>query len=282
MLTLCFDDALSGSCGSGALGCHGLTELVGRQAPAGPDVKVLWRSDGALVAVCDGLGGVALWRSGGPGICASHGGAQSKNGVLVLDAPAELDAEIHLRNAEAALVASGERELPLMRDAPLVCVFGGLYLMMRNGCVSVASAGASQQMNGGTELVGFSGTALRARREAGLLAVAATSLPTSNTTGLVAFDGASLHSSDGLVGADGAFLWRNGEPELGASDEASLQKNNEVGVVWPGDFDKCPLNIDLVGRGEPMAAVTAGVAMERNGTDVGGDDYEPVVAPDAA
>lgn len=205
-----------------------------------------------------------------------------KNGALVPDASGELDAKIHLRNGEAALVASGELELLLMRDAPLVCVFGGLYLMMRNGYVSVAFVGAFLQMNGGTGLVAFFGTALRTRRGAGLAAVAATSLPTSNTTGLVAFDGASLQSSDGLVGADGAFLWRSGELELGASGEASLQKNNEVGVLWPDDFDKCPLNIDLAGRGELLAVATAGVAMELNGTDVGGDDYEPVVAPDAA
>lgn len=138
--------------------------------------------------------------------------------------------------------------------------------MMRNGYVSVAFVGAFLQRNGGT----------------GLVAVAAASLPTSNTTGLVAFDGASLQSSDGPVGADGAFLWRSGELELGASGEASRQMNNEVGVLSHDDFDKCPLNIDLVGQGEPVAAATAGVAMELNVTDVGGDDYEPVVALDAA
>lgn len=204
-----------------------------------------------------------------------------KNGALVPDASGELDAKIHLRNGEAALVASGELELPLMRAVPLVCVFGGLYLMMRNGYVSVAFAGAFLQRNGGTGLVAFFGAALRTRRGAGLVAVAAASLQTSNTTGLVAFDGASLQSSDGLVGADGAFLWRSGELELGASGEASLRKNNEV-VSWPDDYGKRPLNIDLVGWGERLAAATAGVAMELNVIDVGGDDYEPVVAPDAA
>lgn len=205
-----------------------------------------------------------------------------KNGALVPDASGELDAKIHLRSGEAALVAPGEPEPPLTRDAPLVCVFGGLYLMTRNGCASAAFAGAFLQMNGGTGLAAFFGTALRTRHVAGLVAVAAASLPTSNTPGLVAFDGASLQWSDGLVGADGAFLWRSGELELGASGEASLPKNNEAGVLWPDDFDKWPLNIDLVGRGELLAAATAGAAMELNVTDVGGDDYEPVVAPDAA
>lgn len=164
------------------------------------------------------------------------------------------------------MVASGELELLLMRDAPLVCVFGGLYLTMRNGYVSVAFAGAFLQMNGGTALVAF----------------AVASLSMSNRPGLAAFDEASLQSSDGLVGADGASLWRSGDLELGASGEASLQKNNEVGVLWLDDFDKCPLNIDLVGRGELLAAVTGGVAMELTVIDVGGDDCEPVVAPGAA
>lgn len=205
-----------------------------------------------------------------------------KNGALAPDASGELDAKTRLRNGEASLVASGELKLPPMRDEPLVCVFGGLYPMMRNGYVSVAFAGAFLQMNGGTGLVASFGTAPWTRRGAALVAVAAASRPTSNRTGLVAFDGASLQSSDGLVGADGAFLWRSGELELGASGEASPQKNNEVGVSWPDDFDKRPLNIDLVGRGELLAVATAGVAMELNVIDVGGDDYEPVVAPDVA
>lgn len=38
------------------IGSHGLIELVGRPVLAGPDVKVLWRSDGALVVASDGLG----------------------------------------------------------------------------------------------------------------------------------------------------------------------------------------------------------------------------------
>lgn len=205
-----------------------------------------------------------------------------KNGALVPDASGELDAKIHLRNGEAAWVASGERGPPLMHDAPLVCVFGGLCLTMRNGYASVAFAGAFLQRNGGPGLAAFFGAALRTRRGPGLAAVAAASLLTSNTAGPGAFDGASLQSSGGLVGADGAFLWRSGELELGASGEASLRKNNEVGFSWPDGFDKRPLNIDLVGRGERLAAPTAGVAMELNVTDVGGDDRAPVVAPGAA
>lgn len=180
------------------------------------------------------------------------------------------------------MVASGELKLPSMRDAPLACVFGGLYPTMRSGYAFVAFAGAFLQMNGGTGLVASFGTALRTRRGAALVAAAAASQPRSNRTGLVAFDGASPQSSDVLVGADGAFLWRSGELELGASGEASPRKNNEVGVLWPDDFDKHPLNIALVGRGELLAAATAGVAMELNVIGVGGGDCEPVAAPDVA
>lgn len=104
-----------------------------------------------------------------------------------------------------------------------------------------------------------------------------------NGYGSVAFAGASLRMSRRTVLAafDGAFLWRSDELELGASGEASLQKNNVVGVLWPDDFDKCPPKIDLVGWGELLAVATAGVVMELNVIDVGGDDYEPVV-PDSS
>lgn len=188
-----------------------------------------------------------------------------KNGALVSVASGELDLKIHLRNGEAALVGSVEQELLLMHDELLVCVPGVVYLMMHNGYGSVAFAGSSLRMNDGT----------------GLVAVAAASLRVSRRAGLAAFDGASPPSSDGLVAPDGAFLWRSDELELGASGEASLQKNNVVGVLWPGDFDKCPPKIDLVGWGELLAVVTAGVVMELNVIDVGGDDYEPVV-PDSS
>lgn len=172
-----------------------------------------------------------------------------KNGALVSGASGELDLKIHLRIGEAALIASVEQEPLLMHDEPLVCVLGVVYLMMHNGYGSVAVAAASLRM--------------------------------SRRTGLAAFDGASLQSSDGLVAPDGAFLWRSDELELGASGEASLQKNNVVGVLWPDDFDKCPPKIDLVGWGELLAVATAGVAMELNVIDVGGDDYESVV-PDSS
>lgn len=205
-----------------------------------------------------------------------------KNGALAPDASGELDAIIHLRNGEAALAASGELKPPSMRGAPLACVFGGLYPTMRNGYAFVAFAGEFLQMNGGTGLAASFGRALRTRRGAALVAAAAASRPRSNRTGLAAFDGASPQSSDGLVGADGAFLWRSGELELGASGEASPRKSNEVGVLWPDDFDKRPLNIALVGRGDLLAAATAGVAMELNVTGVGGGDCEPVAAPDVA
>lgn len=162
------------------------------------------------------------------------------------------------------MIVSVEQELLLMRDEPLVCVLDGVYLMMHNGYGSVAFAGASLQMNDGT----------------GFVAVAAASLRMGRRIGHAAFDGAFLQSSDGLVAPDGAFLWRSDELELGASGEASLQKNNEVGVLWPDDFDKCPQKIDLVGRGVLVAVVTAGVVMELNVIDVDGDDYEPVV-PDS-
>lgn len=153
-----------------------------------------------------------------------------RNGALAPDASGELDAIIHWRRGEAASAASGEPEPPWMRDAPSACVFGGLYPTRRNGYALVAFAGASPQMNGGTALAASSGRALRTRRAAALAAAAAASRPTSSRTGPAAFDGASPQWSDGLVGADGAFLWRSGEPELGASGEASPRRNNEVGV----------------------------------------------------
>lgn len=205
-----------------------------------------------------------------------------KSGALVPDASGEIDAKIHLTNGEAALVASGELEPLLMHDAPSVCVSGGVCLTMRSGCGSVAFAGASLQTHDGTGLVAFFGTALRARRGTGLAAAAAASRQMSNRTGLVASDGASLQLSDGLVAVDGAFLWRSDEPELGASGEASLQKNNGVGFLWPDDLDKCPQNRDLVARGVLLAVATGGGVMEQNVTDVGGDDYDPVVVPDAS
>lgn len=47
-----------------------------------------------MAAASAGPGGVALWRSGGPGIFAFHGEARLKNGALVPDASGELDAKI--------------------------------------------------------------------------------------------------------------------------------------------------------------------------------------------
>lgn len=202
-----------------------------------------------------------------------------KNGALVPDASGELDAKVHWRNGEAAFA---ELELLLMHDALLVCAPGAVYLRTHNGYELVAFGGASPQTNDGTGLVAFFGTALQTRRGTGLVVVAAANLQVSNRTGLVAFDGASLRSSDGPVGADGAFLWRSDELELGASGEASLQKNSEVGVLSLDDFDKYPQSIDLVDRSERLAEVMAGVAMELSATDAGGDDYEPVVVPDAS
>lgn len=38
------------------IGSRGLIELVGRQALPGPDVKVLWKSDGALDVAYGELG----------------------------------------------------------------------------------------------------------------------------------------------------------------------------------------------------------------------------------
>lgn len=47
MMTLGSDYDLLDFSGSDGSGCPGLAELGGRQALAGPDAEVLWRSDGA-------------------------------------------------------------------------------------------------------------------------------------------------------------------------------------------------------------------------------------------
>lgn len=117
-----------------------------------------------------------------PGVCVFDGAARLMNGEAAPDASGELGEEVRPRSGEAAFAASGEpgAEVPLMNDGPLICAFGGAFLMRSSGHGLAASAEAPQQVSGGP--------------------------------GIAATGAASQLRNDGpgLGASDGAFLLRNG------------------------------------------------------------------------
>lgn len=163
---------------------------------------------------------------------------------------------------------------------PGVCVFDGAAQLTNGGAVPDASGelGEEVQSRSGEPAFAASGEpgaeALLTNDGPWIYAFGGAFLMMSTGHGLVASAEAPQQMSGGLgtAATGAASQLRNDGLGPGASGGASLLRNGGVGVLYPDDFDRCPLRTDLVGWGGLLVGVMAGVGEGQNGTDVGGDD----------